>query len=298
MPSQSTAIEVELRRLAREDQADRRFTHKPTPRQEATMSRHDESRRRRGRALLATAPRLSAEGFSDAALIFQHGASAADHALAHGLSLCGVSPGKAESLPALSEDRYLTTIGRRQRFGTQFSGFGDQARLKPVDEILPTAVTDELRLCYLVPPLEMARTLGLAANQKAQDRLFAHLEKRRNPHDPLVGDATISAEIASLPASNAARLRVLKLYGAHEIVTDDDYEAAARVLSSSSDPSVLILAHEFAALAVLEGRRSAGPLAAETWRRFNASIGRASDLAPYPAMKAALGLPGLSATPR
>jgi hypothetical protein len=190
------------------------------------------------------------------------------------LAVCAGALGKLGSMPALSEDRFLTNIKRLQRFGTQFAWAGERTILDPVDTRRPTAVTDDLRLSFLVPPLAISRKHGSQANQVAQKQVFAHIEERRDPNHRPVGNAAVSAELRSLKAGDFATKRVLFLYDRNGLVTDEDFVNVSRILMSSKDSSELILAHELAMLALVEGDHSAGPLFESTWDAFVQSISR------------------------
>ncbi len=259
---------LDLIRMAAEDQADRQFKSRPSPEEETRMKTNDRERQMRAREILRHAAKLKAEEFSAAALIFQHGQTAQDYALAHQLSICAGSLGKIESLPALTEDRFLEAIHRLQRFGTQFSWAGTGTKLNPIDSGKPTSVTDDLRLNYMLPPVSLAAKLGIAANQAAQVQVFARLELRRNPHKPLAGNPAVSRDLKRLRPNARGIKRVLAYYATRKIATDADLDNAARVLLGSSDPDVLLLAHEFAALAFMEGCRPSGPLASAAWDKF------------------------------
>lgn len=100
-----------------------------------------------------------------AALILQHGEEPEDYLLAHELCVVAISKGEAQAkwLAAASEDRFLMSIDRPQRFGTQYySDPNDpqrRVRLYHVD----AHVTDSLRRKFNVPTLEQAHE---------QERLF------------------------------------------------------------------------------------------------------------------------------
>lgn len=90
-----------------------------------------------------------------AALILQHGDVPEDYLLAHELCVVAISKGvHVESLAAASEDRFLMSIGRPQRFGTQYrSDNNGPYRLYTMD----SGVTDQLRRMMSVPSLAEAK---------------------------------------------------------------------------------------------------------------------------------------------
>jgi hypothetical protein len=92
-----------------------------------------------------------------AATILQHSDDSSDFLLAHELSVLAIGLGepRARWLAAASEDRFLLSIGRPQRFGTQYAarGPGEAVRLGRVEE----GVTDSLRRAFNAPGLAEAR---------------------------------------------------------------------------------------------------------------------------------------------
>ena len=155
---------VELDRLLREDQADR------TP--AAGTSIDWKVVEPRDRARLARVKEFYAQGqletgndFLNAALILQHGTSPQDYLLAHELCVVAISKGAdGVSLAAASEDRFLMSIGRPQRFGTQYR----TDKVGPFRRYLMDGlVTDQLRGLMNVPPLADAKT-GEAKWNKAK----------------------------------------------------------------------------------------------------------------------------------
>ncbi len=257
----------ELKALVTTDQADRQFKSQPSKEEMARMLKNDVARLARTREILIEAKWLSADDFDAASLLFQHGARSEDTLVAHELAACAGALGKIGSLPALTEDRLLMRLGRLQRFGSQYSWTTAAlaVKLNPVDEKLPTAVTDDLRTDYFVPSLALSRKFGIGANEKAMDAVFARVKIRRNPkHRP----AERLAPGAITPAT------VLGLYRSGRLQTDRDLRNAAAVLTRSKDPERLILAHELATLALIEGDRKAGRLFEKTWDRFAVAIGQ------------------------
>jgi hypothetical protein len=155
VPNCATAASSELARLFQEDQADRAggFAQVQWP----VMSKRDAQRRRRVREILDDGGARSSDDFFHAAMIFQHGETAADYQLARSLAMEAIQldPKNQEArwLAAAARDRELMNLGKPQLYGTQFRREGARWVLYRVD---PT-MTDEERARWNVPPLESAR---------------------------------------------------------------------------------------------------------------------------------------------
>ncbi|HWD41681.1 MAG TPA: hypothetical protein VG944_22760 [Fimbriimonas sp.] len=270
---------TQLLNIVKEDQADRAFmfqgTGKPTKEQIATMTRRDAERFRQTNEILAKASKLTREGLDAAALLMQHGNDLESFVRAHELSACASFLGKPSSLIAAAEDRYLMNLKRKQRFGAQFVGLGNAAKVYATDEEPPTAVTDRLRTIYFEPSLQIAKKEGFAgAFKSSQGEILETIQHRMDPKwISAHSDAKTSRQLASMPATARGQAVVLMLYNANRLVSDDDFSNAARVLGHSKKPQQLLLAHELAAVAFKEGDRKAAPLFAGTWDAFEKSIG-------------------------
>lgn len=97
-----------------------------------------------------------------AALILQHSNdSVEDYLLAHDFCLISIIKGdnRARWLAAATEDRFLISLGRPQRFGTQYR-VDDEGGWQLYD--VDPNVTDSLRRAMNVPSLEEARSLETA----------------------------------------------------------------------------------------------------------------------------------------
>jgi hypothetical protein len=98
-------------------------------------------------------------------MVLQHAPAPEDYLLAHELCIVGISKGeeRAKWLAAASEDRFLMSIGRPQRFGTQYRKERPEApfQLYQVDP----GVTDELRRAFNVPSLAEAKAREEAMNK-------------------------------------------------------------------------------------------------------------------------------------
>jgi hypothetical protein len=152
----------ELARLFREDQADRKAAKIDW----AVVGPRDRKREARVKELYKGNRLRTGADCYHAAMVLQHGPAPEDYLLAH--ELCVVAVGKGEKraawLAAASEDRFLMSVGRPQRFGTQFRGDapGGKIRLYKVDP----GVTDDLRRAFGVPPLADAKAQEAKLNEK------------------------------------------------------------------------------------------------------------------------------------
>jgi hypothetical protein len=173
-----TMVSDELQAIFEADQADRRgdmFARDP----QGVMER-DRLRRERVDELLSLGALQSGADYFHAAMVFQHGSSLRSYRQAHALASRSRDLGdtRAAWLAAASLDRWLTTVGKPQRFGTQFHGVEGRWELLPVD---PTT-TDEERAEWNVPSL-------------AEQRQQAEQMTRDNPPTwsamPSSGDVTI-----------------------------------------------------------------------------------------------------------
>src|SRR5581483_244097 len=173
------AVSAEIHALAKADQIDPAFAQAYFEHQKEVAPR-DRARLLRARQIVAKAAHLSPQDLDSLALIFQHGERAEDFEVARELSIIAFARGKFGSTPALAEDRFLTTIGKKQRFGSQFSW---SAEGTPVWKDLAGedaySVTDASRLDFLQPPLSEIKQRGLEAFQKPDERMFERLMQSR-----------------------------------------------------------------------------------------------------------------------
>lgn len=135
----------ELKRLCAEDQSDR-TPSRGKPIDWATVGPRDKARLKRVKELYTQDRLQTANDFDCAAIVLQHGEAPEDFLLAHEFWVVAISKGKNDqdtlSLAAASEDRFLTNIGRPQRFGTQLRSVDNgPVELYPIDP----GVTDGLR---------------------------------------------------------------------------------------------------------------------------------------------------------
>jgi hypothetical protein len=146
----------ELTKLYNDDQDDRVFHPGQTIDWEAVGIR-DEQRELRVKQLLATGSLDSGVDYYHAAMVLQHASSPDDFLLAHDLCVIAISKGegKAKWLAAASMDRFLVSIGRSQRFGTQFQS--KKSFRPPMLVSVDPSVPDTLRKELDVPTLEEAK---------------------------------------------------------------------------------------------------------------------------------------------
>jgi hypothetical protein len=267
---------AEIREIRDADQADRKFTKLPPPDEMKAMVERDKKRREQIRELLNDGKLVTPEDFDNAALVFQHGETPDDFLTAHELSMIAVMLGRFNSLPALSEDRFLEKIGRKQRFGTQFGmGINNKLVARPIDGGLATSVTDALRADFLVPTVREWNRDGMNAVVTSRNRIIARMRQRRDPKwQEQAAKRPIAAELKKLAAGKgpAGTSRVLEIYKNDALWTPDDYYNAALVLKRRGDSAAWILAHELASVAAMQGKTEAKRLAAETLDLFLLSV--------------------------
>ena len=155
----------DLIRMMMDDQADRQSDHIDW----SVVGKRDEERRSRVRRIIAAGGAHTARDFTAASLVMQHGDGPDDYRMAHELVMKAIAlnPNDKGSrwLAAATEDRYLQCIGKPQIWGTQFrtvAGPGTWT-MDPIDE---TAVTDEERAKWNVPPLADAKRRLVAMNDR------------------------------------------------------------------------------------------------------------------------------------
>jgi len=142
----------EMQRIYDEDQRARKDFAQFAGEIEA-ISRQDDERRSQTRKLLADGQLHTAEDFTRAAFIFQHGRTSDDFLLAHTLAMIAAAKGDEDALwiGTATLDRYLQSTGKPQIFGTQIKEKADHtATLEPYNRAL---VADVLRRELGVQPL-------------------------------------------------------------------------------------------------------------------------------------------------
>jgi hypothetical protein len=149
---QSRTVSSEVHELYLEDQKDRGVGGESLPWEK--IEPRDRTRRARIHELLSTGALRTAEDFHDAAFIYQHGQVPDDYLLGHVLATVAVQKGDAKSLwiSAATFDRYLSSIGQSQVFGTQYQSKDDSpVSQEPYNR---TLVPDQLRAVFCVPSLD------------------------------------------------------------------------------------------------------------------------------------------------
>lgn len=168
----------ELARLLRDDQDDRAGNVQPID-----AARKDVARRTRVLQLYTSDSLRTPQDWVRAAFILQHGNVPEHYLLAHELAVAAASQGcglVATWLAAATEDRFLTSIGRLQRFGTQkFGGNGSHTMIATNRSSL--AVTDLVRHAFGVPPLPNDSEVPpldtmASASGALQDRILTALQ--------------------------------------------------------------------------------------------------------------------------
>src|SRR5262249_52744931 len=146
----------ELARLYEEDQGDRQPPG-GKPIDWSVVGPRDRRREARVKELYEAGSLRTGKDFYRAAMVLQHASRPEAYLLAHAFCLAALAKGNqaARWLAAATEDRDLMSIGRPQRFGTQYRSAGpDQpVRLYRVDP----GVNDALRRELGVPTLAEAR---------------------------------------------------------------------------------------------------------------------------------------------
>jgi hypothetical protein len=119
-----------------------------------TIQIEDIQRRNDVLSLLKSVEIFSAQDLIYAAFIFQHGECTEHYLFAHRLAQIALEAGDPDArwIYAATLDRHLMSLGKPQKFGTQYVGTGEDFRLYPVDP----STTDEERAQYNVPPLSEA----------------------------------------------------------------------------------------------------------------------------------------------
>lgn len=115
----------------------------------------DKAREARVKELYATNQLRTGNDYHRAAMVLQHAGKSEDFLLAHEFCVIAIFKGvDARWLAAASEDRFLQSIERPQRFGTQSRKMGDSPwSLGEID----SSVTDAHRAEMKVPSLDQAK---------------------------------------------------------------------------------------------------------------------------------------------
>jgi hypothetical protein len=191
----------ELAGIYREDQADRTMA----PGREIdwnAVSPRDEAREIRVKELMSSGSLKSGADYFHAAMVLQHAVTPDDYLLAHDLCVIAIGKGEPQAkwLAAASLDRFLVSVGRPQRYGTQFGSkrIHQPMRLAPVDPTVPDSIRAEMN----VPPLDEAK--------KREAKMVEEFEaKKKAPNktlEPTATSVTPAADAPVAPAAAAAHL--------------------------------------------------------------------------------------------
>jgi len=249
---------VELAAMKKVDQTDRAFVTSPQEIDWEKISVRDAYRQQRVRVLLQDGEVKTARDFDNAALIMQHGNKPSDYLLAHELGSIAGYLGAFGSLPALAEDRWLESLGRKQRWGSQFKWDGSA---KPIDK-QGAVVTDHMRKDMFLPALADVARLGMQATMADIEKRAEYLEKRMDAslwENAFPSKATVSVGLAAVRRN--------------ELNSADDYVNAAEALSKSRDSQELLLAHELSMVAMLRRSPRAPQVFTRTLDAYLAAIG-------------------------
>lgn len=159
-----TRDNAELARLMDEDQADR-MPPAGKSIDWKVVSPRDALRLKRVKELYTKNQLQTGGDYYHAAMILQHGDVVEDYLLSHELCVAAIGQGdtRAKWLAAASEDRFLITIGRPQRFGTQYKADGTNQRYRLYN--VEPGVTDDLRRIMMVPSLADAKAREAEMNK-------------------------------------------------------------------------------------------------------------------------------------
>lgn len=274
---------AELQALKAADQAARQFTVPPPPEEWKKIEAGDLLREERVRQLLHANQVITSKDLDAAALIMQHGGDPDDYLLARELSILSCAKGGYHSLPALAEDRYLNSIKRLQRFGSQFGWGGNgEPTFRDIDLEGEYVVTDSLRMVFMIAPIALVKEHKMKAFEIAAPQIFKRIENLRDKK--WLSDQAKKPEFIELtrlfkssfgrPFDKNAAKRVMELYRGDKLKHPISYYHAATILSTSPNPKAILLANELAALSAMRGTAAAKNLFAKTWDRFSVKIGK------------------------
>ncbi len=168
----SDSDNAELAKLYEQDQADR-LSAGGAATDWAAITARDRKREARVTELYRDDRLRTGADYYHAAMVLQHAPTPEDYLLAHEFCIVAISKQEMRGkwLAAATEDRFLMTIDRPQRFGTQYrSGlFGGPHRLYKVDTT-ESGVTDALRRALSVPTLAQAKEQETMLNEKEEEK--------------------------------------------------------------------------------------------------------------------------------
>ncbi len=293
LPLSAQSPDEEMARLRDADQAVRQGPMPTEKERILELQAQELQRRDRARALLREDRLKDAHSYGAAALIFQHGDSLDDFLVARELALLACfRKATYGNMPFLAEDRFLTRLGRPQRFGSQYLNQHTRDQ-EPIEEKGANVVTDALRLDAFLPPLRVSRAgTPEQANAEASSAIMARIRGRmkadakgpewitdpaRSPAAPVLASLDAKGDPASL------RARLFDLYRRDQFFIPGDYHRAAELLLAvAQGSSDLLLANEWAALAVMRLYGPAWRTFAHSWDRYAQSIGQPSRYGTLP----------------
>ena len=170
--SEALPSSAELEKIFREDQADRSPSGQK-PIDWSVVGPRDAQRRTRVLEIYRAGGLTEGKDFFHAAMVLQHGHDPEDFLLCHELCVTAVFLHGSEKgdwvagakwLAAASEDRFLQSIGRKQRFGTQYRAV-DPDPTWHLGEI-EDGVSDEMRKSWNTPSLAEAKAREAQMNRR------------------------------------------------------------------------------------------------------------------------------------
>jgi len=193
------AVNPELEKMYSEDQSDRQRI----PIDWSVVGPRDSQRQKRVMEMYRAGELKAGEDYFRAAMILQHGRQPEDFLLCHELCITAIfvhgdEKGgwirRAKWLAAASEDRFLGSIGRNQRFGTQYKTHDPdpQWHLDPVDD----AITDWTREAWSVPSLAEAKRREIEMNKGSAEV---------RPNQPPLQTPTSGTPAAGAPVAQPSR---------------------------------------------------------------------------------------------
>lgn len=224
---------VEVAAIAEADQAERVGS---------TLSKgvedRDRARRMRILSIYQEGGLGTANDYFNAALVLQHGQQADDFLLAHELAIVSLSKGhpRGRWLAAATEDRFLMTLGRPQRFGTQY--VGSPGKLHAVADT-DHAVTDQLRRELSVPTIAEARA---REQRMAEDAL-----------PPEMRLDLVRKRAAEAPNDRSVLMRLAQAY--RDVGRPDDARQTYQMVICGS-PDYAVAYYNLACLEATEGHSS------------------------------------------
>lgn len=294
---------AEIRELVKADQADRQFKTPPPKAEWEKIATRDKQRRERMREILLSDKLVTGDDFGGAFLLFQHGEKPDDYLTAHDCAIIAqLLLRNLSNNAAIAEDRFLNSVRRNQRFGSQFD-WNNKART--ISSGKETDVTDGLRMDYFCPSQEASLKGALVPDGAAVDRTIERVKKQVDPEwqkrmedSPdgkrlrelgmktiiaFSGDNRTLKEMREPPPISKEirekiRRGVLELYRADRLHTPSQYSRAGSILHWSwrkgDDPDILLLAHELAVVGMMRWHPDAGQVAAMTWDEYLVTIGQ------------------------